>query len=229
MRKLIILFSLILIVTGAYTQDTIYYKGEKINVLDSLHRKQGVWKLYDDERHVRIDLNCLNDSIIGDIDVFQNDTLVLKIFRDKKGVKNYAAWSHGDTINKTENDFKLKQKGKTQIFGEDNYMDALRNNNVPQIAGSMSKYYGELDEFRDEFKYKIENLEVSMKSSRPLMVTFFIDTNGYIKVSKITGNNQQNIKNEVTRILESFPRWQPGFQDGHFVKVMYTLPVQFAK
>lgn len=59
------------------------------------------------------------------------------------------------------------------------------------------------------------------------LVQFIVNTDGSIDEVKVIRGLCQSIKDEVTRVVKSFPIWTPGYQDGQPVRVLYTLPVKF--
>ncbi|MBK8626276.1 MAG: energy transducer TonB [Saprospiraceae bacterium] len=59
------------------------------------------------------------------------------------------------------------------------------------------------------------------------IVQFVIDTDGSVVDINVVRGICQSIKDEVTRVVKSFPAWDPGIIDGKPVKVLYTLPVKF--
>lgn len=59
------------------------------------------------------------------------------------------------------------------------------------------------------------------------VVQFVIEKDGSIKEVNVIRGICQSIKDEVTRVVKSFPKWSPGYQDGQPVRVLYTLPVKF--
>ncbi len=56
-------------------------------------------------------------------------------------------------------------------------------------------------------------------------VTFIIDKEGNVTNAKVAGE-EESLYEEALRIINSFPRWKPGKQDGKPVNVRVTLPVK---
>lgn len=60
-----------------------------------------------------------------------------------------------------------------------------------------------------------------------VVVKFDIDVDGSIQDVNVLTGLCQSIKDEVIRVIKSFPAWSPGYTNGKPVKVTYTLPVKF--
>jgi TonB family protein len=59
------------------------------------------------------------------------------------------------------------------------------------------------------------------------VVQFTVDVDGSIQDVNVLTGLCQSIKDEVIRVIKSFPAWSPGYTNGKPVKVTYTLPVKF--
>lgn len=59
------------------------------------------------------------------------------------------------------------------------------------------------------------------------VVSFVIDKDGKITDAKIVRDPGFGMGEEALRVINSFPNWIPGTQDGKNVKVQYNLPVTF--
>ncbi len=66
-----------------------------------------------------------------------------------------------------------------------------------------------------------------------IYVTFMVDENGYVRNPKVvnevieTKDPEGLLAKEALRIVNLFPRMQPGFQVSRFVKVHYKVPIDF--
>ena len=59
------------------------------------------------------------------------------------------------------------------------------------------------------------------------IVTFVVNENGSISSVKVVKSVDPLLDREAQRIVRSMPHWIPGKQNGHAVKVKYTVPVTF--
>jgi hypothetical protein len=61
-----------------------------------------------------------------------------------------------------------------------------------------------------------------------VIATFYIDIDGMVKDPKIIRDDGCNeCAKEVLKVINTFPKWTPGFNNGKAVKSYYTLPVTF--
>ena len=59
------------------------------------------------------------------------------------------------------------------------------------------------------------------------VISFVIETNGAITNIESVRGITEDIRDEVIRLVRTFPRWEPGTQDGKAVRVQFNLPVKF--
>jgi len=59
------------------------------------------------------------------------------------------------------------------------------------------------------------------------VVSFVVDKKGKITDAKVVRDPGFGMGEEALRVINSFPDWIPGTQDGEKVKVQYNLPVTF--
>lgn len=57
--------------------------------------------------------------------------------------------------------------------------------------------------------------------------TYLIDREGNIKNIRETKGADPILDSEAVRVITGMPKWFPGFQNGKFVDVEYTLPIRF--
>lgn len=58
-------------------------------------------------------------------------------------------------------------------------------------------------------------------------VKFVVNHKGYIERAEILKGVHPSLDEEALRVINSSPRWEPGFQSGHYVNVIYTFPINF--
>lgn len=96
---------------------------------------------------------------------------------------------------------------------------------MPQFRG------GNLDRFREwvhrTVKYPHELAEHGI--SGRVVVTFVIEADGALSSVEIIRSPHPLLSKEVERVLSASPRWTPGRQKGQYVRVKYTLPVNFGR
>jgi len=68
---------------------------------------------------------------------------------------------------------------------------------------------------------------IKRKAQGRVMTTFVIEKDGTISNISISQSPDESLSNEAIRIIRSFPRWQPGIQNGNPARVELTIPITF--
>jgi protein TonB len=59
-------------------------------------------------------------------------------------------------------------------------------------------------------------------------VQFVVDYEGNIKdVKVLSAAKGGGLEQEATRVIKAMPKWKPGKQNGRYVSVLYSIPVNF--
>lgn len=75
-------------------------------------------------------------------------------------------------------------------------------------------------------KYPVEAIE--KKISGRVMISFIVEKDGSLSNVEVLKNVDPALDAEAVRVVKSMPKWEPGKQRGHVVRVKYTLPVTFS-
>ena len=94
--------------------------------------------------------------------------------------------------------------------------------NMPEFPGGSKSLNRWLS---DNIKYP--PLAVEMGLQGRVYLNFIIDSNGSISSVKITRGIDDILDNEAVRVVKSMPKWKPGLQNGHPVKVSFNMYVTF--
>lgn len=88
---------------------------------------------------------------------------------------------------------------------------------------------GGLPEFRQwvvrAVQYPHEALEAGIQGR--VVASFVVEKDGTVSSVRIIQSPDPILSREVVRVLAESPKWTPGSKDGEFVRVKYTLPVDF--
>ena len=81
-------------------------------------------------------------------------------------------------------------------------------------------------------EFTISNVHYPKKRKRKgiqgkVVAKFTIDKEGNLKDIGIVKGLEDMYNKEVKRVIQSMPKWKPGFQDGKAVDCSYMLPVMF--
>jgi TonB family protein len=60
-----------------------------------------------------------------------------------------------------------------------------------------------------------------------VVVTFIVNEDGSISESKVVKSVDPELDAEAIRVVNAMPKWTPGKQNGHTVRVKFTIPVTF--
>ncbi len=68
---------------------------------------------------------------------------------------------------------------------------------------------------------------IKRKAQGRVMTTFVIEKDGSISNISVSQSPDESLSNEAIRIIQSFPRWQPGIQNGNPARVELIFPILF--
>ena len=84
---------------------------------------------------------------------------------------------------------------------------------------------GMMQFLNSEVKYP-EEASKKGKQGR-VVVTFIVNEDGSISESKVVKSVDPELDAEAIRVVNAMPKWTPGKQNGHVVRVKFTIPVTF--
>jgi TonB family protein len=153
---------------------------------------------------------------------------------DKK-ITSYPLASNFNTVPINMPDTTLKDIDTT---GSGNDSSAILNNGGPGSVFSYGDYMlselpsfegGSVEKFREWLakSTRANKIVIKNKMSGTIVITFIIDRNGEVIDVTVQRGINDELNAEVVNIIKSSPRWLPGKQQGHPVKVLYRLPLIF--
>jgi protein TonB len=60
-----------------------------------------------------------------------------------------------------------------------------------------------------------------------VFLSFIVETDGHLSNIKVEHGVGSGLDEEALRVLKLAPAWKPGIQNGHKVRVMYNIPINF--
>lgn len=94
--------------------------------------------------------------------------------------------------------------------------------NMPEFPGGFKNLNRWLS---SHIKYPNEAVEVGLEGR--VYLNFIIDSDGSISSVSITRGVDKVLDDEAIRVVKSMPKWKPGLQNGHPVKVSYNMFITF--
>jgi len=76
-----------------------------------------------------------------------------------------------------------------------------------------------------KLKYPSEAVENGLDGK--VTVKFVVNHKGYIERAEILKGVHPTLDKEALRVINASPKWEPGFQAGNYVNVIYTFPINF--
>ena len=216
--KTLIIIALTFLSTISIAQNIIEYKGEKINALDENHQPTGVWKLYDEVKHITIVTEFENGVPVAPTKYYKDDTLI--------AVYNY------------EDGFEIYKDGKTYIadfYRSPDGRRALVDVDGNELDSSVMKYFSDSGQVMAMYyggqaeMYKFIGENVNRKSIKnntgKVKVKFVINAIGEVSEIEVIESTNPKLNEEAKRVVSILPRWQPAHQAGAFVKMSCVIPI----
>jgi len=104
--------------------------------------------------------------------------------------------------------------------GEDKVFTVVEH--TPTFAGGTSKFY---DFLGRNIHYPADAREKKIQGK--VILTFIVEADGSLTHIKILRDIGYGCGKEAARVLAMSPKWNPGVQNGHKVRVQYNVPVSF--
>jgi protein TonB len=100
------------------------------------------------------------------------------------------------------------------------------------MVDTMPRFKGEgIKTFLTSVVQELHQSPIAFESKKrgEILIQFVICQAGFLIEPKIIAGIKSDINNEVLKILSSSPKWEPGWQDGRIVNVVFTerIPVNF--
>ena len=93
----------------------------------------------------------------------------------------------------------------------------------PQFKGGISLFY----------KYLNRHIIYPNRASQNYIqgrvsVQFVVERDGSLSGVKVVRSPNDDLSAEAIRVIKNCPKWEPGYQNGFAVRVLYTVPVNFS-
>ena len=92
----------------------------------------------------------------------------------------------------------------------------------PAFPGGKQKW---ADYLKENLKYPSQAKENSIQGR--VFVQFVVERDGVISNPKVVRGIGSGCDEEAIRLMKASPKWDPGLQNGHAVRVQYMVPIDF--
>lgn len=113
-----------------------------------------------------------------------------------------------------------EQSAETIPTDSDKVYDVVEH--MPQFPGgpsAMMKYLADNISYPEEAEKK--------GAQGRVIIAFIVECDGSVSNPKVATSAEEHLDKEALRLVRTMPKWTPGTQDGHPVRVKYTVPVTF--
>ena len=94
--------------------------------------------------------------------------------------------------------------------------------NIPQFPGGMDELYKFLAK---NIKYPTEAREKKIQGR--VILSFVVEEDGSLTDMRVARGIGGGADEEAVRVMNLSPNWSPGIQNGHLVRVAYSIPISF--
>ncbi len=106
--------------------------------------------------------------------------------------------------------------------------DRTSKNQIYQVADKMPQYPGGMTEMLDYVQKNLKYPEVKGKKIEGnVLIKFIIGADGKVYSVDILESLHPDYDKEAMRVVNSFPDWIPGENEGETVNVQLALPINF--
>jgi TonB family protein len=93
---------------------------------------------------------------------------------------------------------------------------------MPEFPGGQQELYKFVEK---ELKYPQEAKKNNFEGA--VLILFTIDEEGYVRDPRVVNGDRESFNNEAIRVVNSFPRWNPGAVDGVASPIQVSVPIEF--
>jgi periplasmic protein TonB len=97
---------------------------------------------------------------------------------------------------------------------------------VVTFAEEMPAYPGGRDKMVSFLQDKLQDYVTEEGKPKKATVRFIVEKDGTLTGIEIIGGDDNDFNKRVQHTIERMPKWKPGVQNGHKVKVLYEFPIQ---
>ena len=120
--------------------------------------------------------------------------------------------------------FCLSLLGFTNAFSQTNTQND--DDKVFMVVQTKPKFPGDINKYlADNTQYPADAKKNNIQGT--VFVSFIVEKDGSVSSVKILRGVASSIDKEAIRVITAMPKWTPGMQNGHTVRVAYNVPLRF--
>ncbi len=99
-------------------------------------------------------------------------------------------------------------------------------NEIYTIVKTQPKFPGDINKYlSDSIRYPDEAKDANKQGT--VYLQFVVEKDGSVSTVKVLRGVCPSLDNESIRVISAMPRWTPGMQDGHKVRVLFCVPIHY--
>ncbi len=115
----------------------------------------------------------------------------------------------------------------TKLVAQEKVKNATEttDSDILSVVEVKPEYPGGIQAF---YQYFIDNMRVpsNIQVKGKLQMSFVVEKDGSLTDIKVVNDDNTNLGNAATTVLQKSPKWIPGMQKGKRVRIQYNLPIQ---
>lgn len=196
----------------------IFFDNISINGITADGTKTGFWKIYDLKRNIVASGTVKDNSQFDEVNYFldgkifatQKQDSIIIFYKDKQRIHTRFSRKNRNAPIVNENGEPIDEETKMKYY---------------QCAELPVMFYGGSPAIAQYIKNNIGKAYAGKRGRLTLEIV--IDIDGKIEAANVVKSDNPSLNSEAIRLIKNMPRWQPGMQQGHFVRTRMQIPLTF--
>lgn len=210
-----------------YGQQFELVAGDTINRIDSLGKKQGLWKYWDNNMSLALVCYYADDVPVGKMTYFRKNKTLLELEQMQR--KPEMVWRYYGSgkpvtgkLKRGQKKFEfVNSKGKKLSRSEIDILTSLLELEAAFVGG----YYELFQYFKEHISFPA-NAKKERKEGI-VEVTFWVRENGQIEDVRLVSGFDVDCNEAALECVKSMPRWRPATKMGYAFESQVKVPVRF--
>ncbi|HXB11168.1 MAG TPA: energy transducer TonB [Bacteroidia bacterium] len=112
------------------------------------------------------------------------------------------------------------------VYAQDNTTPKVDTNMIFTFVQMKPSFKGDLYKYiADNIVYPKDAIDKNITGT--VYITFVVERDGSLSGVKVIRGVYASLDDEAVRVMQRMPKWTPGTQNGHNVRVQYNIPIRF--